>query len=67
MDEKKLVGISLKKVQEGKEAKIKLVNDTESHKVLTEIETLKLKGGIKFDIDNLYQDTDNTKIFVIFE
>ena len=62
MDEKKLVGISLKKVQDKKEATIKLVNDTESHKVLTEIETLKLKGGIKFDIDNLYQDTDNTKI-----
>ena len=62
MDEKKLVGISLKKVQEGKEAKIKLVNDTESHKVLTEIEILKLKGGIKFDIDNLFTETENTRI-----
>ena len=60
--EKKLVGISLKKVQEGKEAKIKLVNDTESHKVLTEIEILKLKGGIKFDIDNLFTETENTRI-----
>ena len=62
MDEKKLVGISLKKVKKGKEAIIKLVNDTEDHKVLTEIETLKLKGGIKFDIDNLYTETENTRI-----
>ena len=62
MDEKKLVGISLKKVQDKKEATIKLVNDTEDHKVLTEIEILKLKGGIQFDIDNLFTETDNTRI-----
>ena len=53
-NEKKLIGLSLKKVAPNKEAKIKFVNITPANMKMAEIEKYKMKD-IEFVVDNIFQ------------
>jgi hypothetical protein len=57
--EKRLVGLSLKKVSSNKSAKLKFVNIDTSTMKLAEIEDFKM-SDIKFDLHNLFSGDSNT-------
>ena len=53
-DDKKLIGLSLKKIAPNKKAKLKFVNITPANMKMAEIEKYKMKD-IEFAVDNIFQ------------
>ena len=53
-DDKKLIGLSLKKIAPNKEAKLKFVNITPANMKMAEIEKYKM-SDIEFSVDNIFQ------------
>ena len=56
--EKKLIGISLKLIGPGKQAKLVFRNDTESNYKIAEVDNYEVGRDIKFDLDNIWEKSD---------